>query len=1585
MNQGENNGVYRYVIFGDHQIQAKSHYEAMLDIAKAHIEDRYQKPIEDAINLIVHVGDQVDRGTLDEYQNVKLDKNMEWNSNVASMTVVGNHETYDDPGLAQYFAHFKYDHLNYNGIESTAPSKEAYYAYKTANMLFIMMSSEHANDTQLNWLNSVVQEAEADDQIKWVFADIHRPPYAESYTGDVSSWYRDQVLPILNQSSKRAMDITGHHHLYARGQYEEANAYHIISGAASWRQHWDLGGNKGDHRLVQKTLCQYAYQIVEIDLTTDIMTVESFAVGDYYRTDDENGSQEYYFEKIDEFKRKLNQTVKPETPSILNVTEGELVTLPFEFESSNYTHQSNEELNTTWFQISNDSSFNEIQFDAYRDFENWFYEDPATKLPVDLNAGIDILKAQVPASGVFNGTNYIRIRHRDKNTIWSDWSTPVRFEVEGGADNTEPNVRTDKQIYTDDEEVTVYYSNAPTTPNTWIPIVNQFDDGYSYLRYSYIPVQSFGSINISALNEKSKGDDFYYVQMFVNDGYESYGDPHYFYIGDVAQLTTTDIQVGTGETVTVSISNAPGNKPNNTNDQLAVYRQGADKENAEQVIQVKDLLSNGSGDIPVNELADGFYYANYFTRGGDRTISDPVAFRVGSRPSNISATKGATSYAIGEPIEVSVRNGVYAPDDWIGIYSNQTDWNTPGNDEFYRFMYVDEPNQKVTFEGTNAISGTPQSPGKYKLGYFPNSGYDLVCDPLFITVGYVELIADSTNNVSNTAIIVGYSADNQWVNSISAVKVDGETVNEANYEIQSDGIVFSSGLFTQTGNFNIDVESDLEGYNTSSVVQPIVTGQTTTQNLIQNHDFESLNSSIDPWFNAWDEAHAPEIKQSAKFTGSFGLELPNSGGVVQLIPVSPNTDYILTFWGKSNFSLGLEQYENGDKSNNSQVSASSATYKQYSMSYNSGSVDTLRLWTWGNAAYSLDKVVMWEKSNSNNVPSAPSGINTFGTRSWIKVSWTDNANNETGYNVYWSNSTKPSSPNAIIPSGSEYYIDDLTENTSYNVWVEAFNDGGASSSITASQLTEKDWSGYFDPAANLSPASTANVPEGMELVFHDEFDHPLLDRNKWTTDYYSLAEAHQLAPINPVTSQPVVGINDGVLTLTCNDAQEPHWAWTWEGIYYEHKVATIQTFDWYSKEEFYTADKGGYFEVRVKHTDGNGGADAGNHTAFWLDAIDLKYQLATGESTHGVDGITHIDQAHEIDIFEQYGNYGNSSDFVMHGNGLNSSAIYYNPVSGNFHDGNFHTHGLLWEANMLKYYVDGVLMFTMSDITKIPDYPLQTILNLYLYQQRGWVWGEGNYNSFEIDYFRAYEYTTPDGNQIHNGEFEFTSEAPWGLLQGSAISSFDPRNGSKHLLCNDDQGAEQHFYLDANTDYVLEMWVKGGAVSFGMEDITPGTGWLTSLGTVNTTANSEYTKYTLSFTTADMAEGLTSMNRLWVWNSFGNPDVYIDNVKIIIDTTKSVTSSRSISDSNYVSVYPNPAKDRIRIQGLQIDSNEDAHIELYNLDGKKVIQRVHRFASAQSTFDLELGGANLPVGQYLLKIYTSSELKYSGKVTIIKN
>lgn len=223
--------------------------------------------------------------------------------------------------------------------------------------------------------------------------------------------------------------------------------------------------------------------------------------------------------------------------------------------------------------------------------------------------------------------------------------------------------------------------------------------------------------------------------------------------------------------------------------------------------------------------------------------------------------------------------------------------------------------------------------------------------------------------------------------------------------------------------------------------------------------------------------------------------------------------------------------------------------------------------------------------------------------------------------------------------------------------------------------------------AGTAPAAVASpVPPGWRLVLDDGFDGTELDDRTWTTCY----DWNKDGCTNSGNDElqwylpDQVSVRDGELTLTAErheteGSDDRTYPWT-SGM-----ISTGRD-DWYAEpRRTFTY---GYFEAAIRIP-----PEAGMFPAFWMmpaskftpPEIDIMEFLDT---TQKVSMYVHWRDA-DGDEQRQRGTYG--------------------PVD--FPD-RFHVFGLLWEPDELVWYVDGVEHLRVTDTEKIPDVPMEVLLNL---------------------------------------------------------------------------------------------------------------------------------------------------------------------------------------------------------------------------------------------------------------------------------
>jgi len=687
---GSLDGHYRFLILGDHQNPEHDGYQRLMLAAQERVYEKYGGSVQENLNLIINDGDQVDQGNLWQYENIHFAKSAPLSPSLPIMTAVGNHETYGSLGLEAYYPHFFYDSISYKGIVS--PGGENYYSFQVGRAVFVMCSSEHPNQQQVDWVQQIVDSVKVDTQVDWLFSVGHRPIQAEQFVGDMSYYLRNQVIPILVQTTKSVLFIGGHHHLYARGQLRNSPMYHIISGGASWDQFWGQSTER-DFDDVQKTIDYWTYQIVDIDLATRRMELECYAIGSPHLG--------FTLDNIliDSFHREFDKTapLKPQITTSIPDT----IQLPFTITSSDYQTGSDEEINSTQFQFSYDEEFTDFAVDLIRDFENLYGTtgDP-DYLPVDIHENLNILEYLIEPFGLPNGRYYLRVRHRDQNTLWSEWSDSKSFVIEGSTDGV-PEIWTDSEYYNPDESILVSFNNGPNNPLDWIGIYKQGETPgvESSTDWEYVNGSS-GSITLQA---SDPGE--YFISLFANDGYNEITDRVKVYVISIPEVHTSKPGYDSNEQIVLTYSNAPSLM----NDWIGIYKVHDIPGTVGSTDW--DYVSGQSGSVTLNSLAGGYYFANYFLLNAYAEPGERAYFTVGNDLAVISTNKSA--YVSGENITIYLQNGPGLSEDRIKIF--KVDEENP----------VDSLDVNSLQSGRFTYSGTLDTASYYLSLFMNGSGYEI--------------------------------------------------------------------------------------------------------------------------------------------------------------------------------------------------------------------------------------------------------------------------------------------------------------------------------------------------------------------------------------------------------------------------------------------------------------------------------------------------------------------------------------------------------------------------------------------------------------------------------------------------------------------------------------------------------------------------------------------------------------------------------------------------------------------------------------------------------------------------------------------
>lgn len=732
-------GHLRFLLLGDNQMRNLPRFDTLVAQSKRKISEKWGAQLDpsDNIALTVMVGDQVDTGTLDHYENVHFKKNKELSGLIPIQTLVGNHETYGTLGMNAYYDHYVLDEMVYQGISS---GTENYYVNQVGNVLFICLDTEHTSATQLAWVQQILSAAENDTTVDWIISLGHRPYQAEQYIGDISSWVRNTVIPYLTASPKHILHVGAHHHLYHRGQLKNTPTYQIISGGVAWDQYWGMSTEQ-DYEDVQKTIANWAYSIIDIDVVNDTFNVETYSIGSVYEWKNN--------ELIDEFHREKNKP-EPNTPEITTDLTGQELELPILIETSPYETSTNELLNSTEFLISKASDFSTIVKSYYRDYENWFGGvEGHPDQEYNLNEGVDITKYTIQTGELENGLHYIKYRQRDRNLNWSDWSPVKSFQVINST-YADPQITLSEENYQLSEAIAVNFTDGPGNAKDWIGIYHngQNPGGPASTLWKYVNnstssgASGITSGQVTFPNGLTQAD-LYFAAFLENDGYTEIAPRQTFYAGPIPVLTTDEQVYTSGSDVVVTFQNIP----HLAQDWIGIYKvnitPGSDT-NAIQWEYITNLGNTANGNYTVSDLADGYYFAGYFLKNGYYRIGEKAFFQVGELITNLATD--ATVYNLNENIMATWTDAPGLPKDWLGIYNQGDD---PSVDPLISYTYFNG-----LTDGSIMIpeENMPQEEGNYFIVMFTNDSYTEVSNRVDFEI--IDLLSVENQTSANSAVQV---------------------------------------------------------------------------------------------------------------------------------------------------------------------------------------------------------------------------------------------------------------------------------------------------------------------------------------------------------------------------------------------------------------------------------------------------------------------------------------------------------------------------------------------------------------------------------------------------------------------------------------------------------------------------------------------------------------------------------------------------------------------------------------------------------------------------------------------------------------
>jgi hypothetical protein len=412
-------GHIRFGILSDSQ-EYSAQSARVVDSMRAMATRLWGNDLTAALALVIHSGDICSSGSvLTQYKDQYFSSMAPVSAYVPFMVSIGNHE-----GESEFF----YRYMRYGEFGGRAGDK--YYSFRYGRVQFIALNTNarYQNDTQIAWLDSVCTAAEGDDGVDWIFSYGHHPALSEMWPDGNTAFTETRILPTLSKYTKTTLHQAGHTHAYERGATQEGTVHTIIFGGAGGAlDRWRMYANQTDYPLVSRAHDHHGYGLVDIDLAAGSYTFRAFSLGSQDVASAGITLPNTLIDSFTAWKKKL-KPVKP-----VAVTLPDTVDLPVALVASAYSGSRSHWSTQVQVRTSTGSFATGVgvPVDVQRDAEDVYFDTGSPYFtPIDKNAGIDLTRYVLSASPeLVPGRYYWRVRYRDVNLDWSDWSVERTFVV----------------------------------------------------------------------------------------------------------------------------------------------------------------------------------------------------------------------------------------------------------------------------------------------------------------------------------------------------------------------------------------------------------------------------------------------------------------------------------------------------------------------------------------------------------------------------------------------------------------------------------------------------------------------------------------------------------------------------------------------------------------------------------------------------------------------------------------------------------------------------------------------------------------------------------------------------------------------------------------------------------------------------------------------------------------------------------------------------------------------------------------------------------------------------------------------------
>ena len=374
-----------------------------------YISEEHSDDLAEELAMVLVTGDLVVTGNAyPQWQNHFFEPSEDLFSYVPLYPVFGNHEQ-----NTNYF--LNYFDLPDNGTEEY--DEHWYYTdYSNLRVIGLDSNTGYRIQEQLDWLEETLLDACSNENIDFVFAQLHHPHKSELWTpGEIN--YTGDVIELMEsfteQCEKPSIHFFGHTHGYSRGQSKDHE--HLWVNVATAGGAIDNWGEYPQEDYSEFTVTQDEWGFVLVD-------VEAGDNPQFKLKRISRGNEDTFRdnELRDEILVRLNNLL-PDTPigtDLETPQNPEFVTLT----ASNFIDNDTDEAMAAEWNVYHECDLSlEPIVSKFVNMENWYYDE---------NTQESIELTQITVSGLSSNTNYCwSVRYRDTSLGWSNWSEPSEFET----------------------------------------------------------------------------------------------------------------------------------------------------------------------------------------------------------------------------------------------------------------------------------------------------------------------------------------------------------------------------------------------------------------------------------------------------------------------------------------------------------------------------------------------------------------------------------------------------------------------------------------------------------------------------------------------------------------------------------------------------------------------------------------------------------------------------------------------------------------------------------------------------------------------------------------------------------------------------------------------------------------------------------------------------------------------------------------------------------------------------------------------------------------------------------------------------